>query len=87
MKDLFFRELFFHKSKIREYTDSKMLPFLASSARGLPVIGVIGLQAPRYRETSLVRNCAPPGPYSRIITRFLWWSQGGGLFLMIEVPL
>ena len=36
-----------------------------------------------YKGTSLIRNSAPLGPYSRA----LWWSQGGGLFLMSEVPL
>ena len=27
------------------------------------------------------------GPYSRTIPRALWWSLGGGLFLVSEVPL
>ena len=40
-----------------------------------------------YRETSLIRNSAPLGPYSRTMPRALWWSLGGGLFLMSEVPL
>ena len=40
-----------------------------------------------YRGTSLIRNSAPLGPYSRTIPRVLWWSQGGGLFLMSEVSL
>ena len=39
-----------------------------------------------YRGTSLVRNSAPLAPYSRTMPRALWWSQGGGLFLMSEVP-
>ena len=42
---------------------------------------------PSYRGTSLIRNSAPLGPYSRTMPRALWWSEGGGLFLMIEVPL
>ena len=31
----------------------------------------------------------PPslGPYGRTLSRALWWSWGGGLFLMSEVPL
>ena len=37
--------------------------------------------------TSLIRNCRPLGPYSRPVPRALWWSQGGGRFLMSEVPL
>jgi len=40
-----------------------------------------------YRGTSLTRNSAPLGPYSRTMPRALWWSEGGGLFLMSEVPL
>ena len=40
-----------------------------------------------YRATSLIRNRAPLGPYSRIMPRALWWSDGGGLFLMSEVPM
>ena len=40
-----------------------------------------------YRGTSLIRNNPTLGPYSRTIPRVLWWSGGGGLFLMSEVPL
>ena len=36
-----------------------------------------------YRGTSLIINSAPLEPYRRA----LWWSQGGVLFLMSEVPL
>ena len=32
-----------------------------------------------YRDTSLIRNSAPLGPYSRTMPRTVWWSQGGGL--------
>jgi hypothetical protein len=31
-----------------------------------------------YRGTSLIRNSAPLGPYSRTMPRALWWSYGGG---------
>ena len=40
-----------------------------------------------YRGTSLIRNSPPLGPYSMPVPRALWWSQGGMLFLMSEVPL
>ena len=40
-----------------------------------------------YRGISLIRNSAPLRPYSRTISRALWWSYGGGHFLMKEVPL
>ena len=30
-----------------------------------------------YRGTSLIRNSAPVGPYSRTMPRALWWFQGG----------
>ena len=39
-----------------------------------------------YRGTSLIRNSAFLGPYSTIMSRALWWSEGGG-GLMSEVPL
>ena len=41
----------------------------------------------RYRGTSLISNSPPLGPYSRTMPRALWWSWGGGVFLMNEVPL
>ena len=28
----------------------------------------------------------PLGPYSRPMPRALWWTQGGGAFIMMEVP-
>jgi len=40
-----------------------------------------------YRGTSLVRNNPTLGPYRKPMSRALWWSYGGGLFLMSEVPL
>jgi len=40
-----------------------------------------------YRGTSLIRNRAPLGPYSRTMPMALWKPWGGGLFLMSEVPL
>ena len=40
-----------------------------------------------YRGTSLMKNMPFLGPYSKTLSRVLWWSQGGGLFLMSEVPL
>ena len=30
--------------------------------------------SPRYRGTSLIRNCFPLGPYGRPVPRALWWS-------------
>jgi len=40
-----------------------------------------------YRDTSLIRERTPPGPYSRSLPEVLLGSQGGGCFLMSEVPL
>ena len=37
--------------------------------------------------TSLIRESAPLGPYSRTMPRALWWSEGGGLILTSEVSL
>ena len=38
------------------------------------------------RDTSLIRNSAPLGPYSKTMPRALSWSKGGGAFLMSKVP-
>ena len=41
-----------------------------------------------YRGTSLIRNTPLLGPYNRrTMPRGICWSQGGGRFLMSEVPL
>ena len=37
-----------------------------------------------YRGTSLIRNNPSLG---RLMPRALWWSYGGGFFLVSEVPL
>ena len=39
-----------------------------------------------YKGTSLTRKCTPLGPYRRPMPRDLGGSQGGGRFLMGEVP-
>ena len=41
--------------------------------RGLLVWGT-GFRDGVYRGTSLIRNTLPVGPYSRPMTRALWWS-------------
>jgi hypothetical protein len=41
----------------------------------------------RDRGTSLMKNNPSLGPYSRLMPRALWWSQGGGGGVMSEVPL
>ena len=45
------------------------------------------LRTPSYRGTSIVRNSAPLGPYSKNMPRPLWRPEGGGVFLMSEVAL
>ena len=40
-----------------------------------------------YRGTSLIRNRALLGPYSRTMSRALRWHWGDGLFRVSEVPL
>jgi len=37
-----------------------------------------GLECGEYRGTSLIRNSAPLGPYSRTMSRALWSSWGDG---------
>jgi len=40
------------------------------------------------RSTSLIKNRAPLGPYTRTMPRAVWWSLGGGRgLLMSELPL
>ena len=48
---------------------------------------VHGPASPAYRGTLLIRDSAPLGPYCRPMPRVLGRSQGGGLFLMCEVPI
>ena len=43
--------------------------------------------AEKSLPTSLIRNRAPLGSYSRTMPRALWWPYGGLLFLMSEVSL
>ena len=40
----------------------------------------------RVQGTSLLRKCNPLGPYCRPMSKLLGGSQGGGRFLMGEVP-
>ena len=44
-------------------------------------------KAKGQRGTSLIRNSALLGPYSRTMHRALWWVLGGGRFIISEVPL
>ena len=46
-----------------------------------------GVMEAEYRGTSLRRKRFPLGPYSRPMPRVLGGSQGGGHFLMGEVPM
>ena len=48
---------------------------------------VPGFSFTAYRGTSLIRKRTPLGPYRRPTPRVLGGSQGGGRFLMGEVPL
>ena len=40
----------------------------------------------RFRGTSVIRNSAPLGRYSRTMPRALWWSQGGSCFSCARCP-
>ena len=40
-----------------------------------------------FRVTSLIRNSAPLGPYSRTMPRASWRSLEGVLFLVSEIPM
>ena len=45
------------------------------------------IEALLYRGTSLMRNRLNPGPFSRDMPRPLWWTLGGGRFIMIKALL
>ena len=50
--------------------------------------GFVGIQVRLgYRGTSVMRNSAPLGSYSRTMPRAMWKPKRGGLFLMSEKPL
>jgi hypothetical protein len=53
--------------------------------RGNPVASCI--YDPAYRGTSIIKNSASLGPYSRNMPMATWWPYGGELFLMSEMPL
>ena len=55
----------------------RLIDFVYHSTLGLRVITkqkVFCTGPLRYRGTSLIRNRAPLGPYSRTIPRVIWWS-------------
>ena len=45
------------------------------------------LPDPVPQGSSLIRNNSFLGPYSRTISRAVWWPYGGGVFLTSEVSL
>ena len=47
----------------------------------------VTLKMQSYRGTSLIRNSAPLGPYSRTLHRVLWWPYGRGLGEGLYCPL
>ena len=42
---------------------------------------------PQFRGTCLIKKSADLGPCRSAMNGALWWSSGGGLFLVSEVPL
>ena len=73
---------------IRNALDLLLLAIQGMGAQGL--LAITDTHRPRVllcRGTSLIRNTPLLGPCSRTVPRVLWWSYGGGLFLMSEVPL
>ena len=61
-------------------------PSLPSFLRTPPLPPAAFRCRPTNRGISLIRITSLPGPYLRL-SRVIWWSYGGGLFLMSEVPL
>ena len=48
---------------------------------------VCGWAPQQYRGTSLIRSNPLLGPYSRTVSRALWWPQGWGGGLTSEIHL
>ena len=53
----------------------------------LRIVGQSTRARQSYTGTSLIRNSAPLGTYSRKMPRALWRPEGVGLFFMSEVSL
>ena len=68
-------------SEVPLYTVNAWQPALAATEYSL------SMQRADYRGITLIRNRAPLRPYSRIMSRALWWPYGGRLFLMSKIPL
>ena len=64
-----------------------LLPLLATTHQPSVTQPPQALDPTPYRGTSLIRNSALLGPYSRTMHRVLWWVLEGGHFLMRELPL
>ena len=55
--------------------------------RSLPSASTCSFQGAgsRYTGTSLIKNSAPLGPYSRPMPRAMWWSQGSFILRAMSV--
>ena len=80
--------------ELRDLKDLTMLSWSARSPNDAPPPTYKGLELrdggrgfSGYRGISLIRNKPPLGPYSRTMPRALRWSEGGGQFIISEVPL
>ena len=51
------------------------------------VTTLAGTQLSMYRDTSLIRNYAPLGPYCRIVPRALWCLRGGAVSYERDTPV
>ena len=84
---------FFEKLENRPHTltsfrfQQKLVLVRLAGRFSLATLPLVVLGHVIYRGTSPIRNSAPLGPYSRTMPRSLWWSWGGGLYLMSEAPL
>ena len=67
---------------------ARLAPSRSSSLQTAFGISVQGLlERLQYRSTSLIRKCHLLGPYRGPMPRVIGGLQGGGRFLMGEVPL
>ena len=76
-----------------QYSPSRVLQAILTQGNSLSVAPpqgdrvCCGQACVRCRGASLIRTPPPVGPYRRPMPTVIWWSSGGVLFLMSDVPL
>ena len=64
-----------------------VVPLEARRSAEEVALGTDYSRIPRHRSTSVIRKRPPIGPYSRLMSRVLQWSYGGGRVRISVVTL